>query len=155
MKVKDRKNNRPEGWLDSGWKVPVHLTVKQERYAWREMGIARFAFNLALKTHAFHRANRMQWPFVSDIQKASNACKREEYPFVLEVSKFVAQGGFRDFEKAVKNWPGLQPPGGKARPAAQEGRQRQLSGQSGRGRAEQAGRQPYQASGSGQRQAKG
>ena len=104
MKAKDRKSNRPEGWLDSGWKVPVHLTVKQEHYAWRAMGIARFAYNLALSTHAFHRANRMQWPFISDIQKAFNACKREDYPFVLEVSKFVAQGGFQDFEKAVKNW---------------------------------------------------
>ena len=104
MKAKDRRGNKPEGWLDSGWKVPVHLTVKQEHYAWRAMGIARFAYNLALSTHAFHRANRMQWPSVSDIQKAFNACKREDYPFVLEVSKFLAQGGFQDFEKAVKNW---------------------------------------------------
>ena len=122
MKVKERKSNRPEGWLDSGREVPVHLTVKQERYAWRAMGIARFAFNLACATHAFHRANRMQWPFVSDIQKAFNACKREEYLFVLEVSKFVAQGGFQDLEKAVKNWetpatPRAGPPSGAGRTA--------------------------------------
>ncbi len=113
MKVKDRKSNRPESWLDSGWKVPVHLTDKQERYAWRAMGIARFAFNLACATHAFHRANRMQWPYVSDIQKAFNACKREDYPLVLEVSKFVAQGGFQDFEKSVKNWRDCSHPAGR------------------------------------------
>ena len=113
MKAKDRKSNRPEGWLDSGWKVLMHLTVKQERYAWRAMGIARFAFNLALSTNAFHRVNRMQWPFVSDIQKAFNACKREDYPFVLEVSKFVAQGGFQDFEKALKNWRDANHPAGR------------------------------------------
>ena len=28
MKVRVRKSNKPEGWLDSGWKVPVHLNVK-------------------------------------------------------------------------------------------------------------------------------
>ena len=155
MKVKDRKNNRPEGWLDSGWKVPVHLTVKQERYAWRAMGIARFAFNLACATHSFHRANRLKWPYVSNIQKAFNACKREDYPFVLEVSKFVAQGGFQDLEKAVKNWRRLQPPSGQAHVTAQEGRQRQLSGRSGRGRTEQEGRQQVETPGCGKREAYG
>ena len=106
-------NHFYNGWLDSGWKVPVKLTCKQEKYAWQATGVARFAFNLAVQTHAFHRTNRMKWPFVSDIQKAFNACKREDYPFVLEVSKFVAQGGFRDFERALKNWRSKEHPAGR------------------------------------------
>ena len=81
MKAKERISNKPEGWRDAGWKVPAHLTIKQERYAWKAIGVARFTFNLACATHAFHRVNRMRWPFVSDIQKAFNACNREDYPY--------------------------------------------------------------------------
>ena len=104
MKSKSRQSNKPEGWINSGWKVPIHLTCKQEKYAWRAMGVARFAYNLALFTHQFHRRNRLKWASVNDMQKAFNACKREDYPFVLNVSKYVAEGGFLDFEKALNNW---------------------------------------------------
>ena len=31
----------PEDWLKAGIKVPVHLTVRQEQYAARAVGIAR------------------------------------------------------------------------------------------------------------------
>ena len=39
-----------------------------------------------------------------DISKAFNACKREDYPFVTQVSAVVATGAFRDFGQAVDNW---------------------------------------------------
>ena len=96
--------------MDSGWKVRVHLTGEQEVYAGQAIGVARFAYNLALHTHEFHRANRMQWPSVNEMAKAFNACKREDYPFVTEVSKFVCEGGFADFERTLQRWrdPALQ-----------------------------------------------
>ena len=37
----------PEGWRKAGIKVPVSLTVKQEQYASRSVGIARAVFNLS------------------------------------------------------------------------------------------------------------
>ena len=46
----------PEGWLKAGVKVPVSLTVKQDRYASRSVGIARAVFNLMVATHQSARA---------------------------------------------------------------------------------------------------
>ena len=46
----------------------------------------------------------MKWPSWQDLSKAFNACKREDYPFVTEVSKHVVEGAFRDFGKSIKNW---------------------------------------------------
>ena len=49
------RNNQPsscpEGWLKDGIKLPVHLTVRQEQYAARAVGIARSVFNLMVATH--------------------------------------------------------------------------------------------------------
>ena len=48
----------PEGWRKAGIKVPVSLTVKQEQYASRSVGIARAVFNLsraaAKRTTPYH-----------------------------------------------------------------------------------------------------
>ena len=40
----------PEGWRKAGIKVPVSLTVKQEQYASRSVGIARAVFNLVCRS---------------------------------------------------------------------------------------------------------
>ena len=45
---KQQPSSRPEGWLTAGIVVPVNLTVGQERYAKRCLGISRFAYNLAV-----------------------------------------------------------------------------------------------------------
>ena len=36
----------PEDWLKDGIKVPVHLTVRQEQYAARAVGIAPVPFSI-------------------------------------------------------------------------------------------------------------
>ena len=46
----------------------------------------------------------MPWPSWHDISKAFNACKREDYPFVTQVSAGIAVGAFMDFGRAVDNW---------------------------------------------------
>ena len=98
------KNSCPEGWLNAGAKVPVHLTVRQEEYCRQAIDIHRFCYNLAVRTHRFCRRNRLTWPSWMDISKAFNACKREDYPFVTEVAAVVATGAFREFGQAVDNW---------------------------------------------------
>ena len=101
---KQQPSSRPEGWLAAGIVVPVKLTVRQERYAKRCVGTSRFAYNLAVSTHRFCRRNRLAWPSAHEMAREFNAAKREDYPFVTEVSKFVAQGALRNFGRAIARW---------------------------------------------------
>ena len=68
----------------TGRLIPVALTPEQERYAIQALGNRRFVYNLALKTNQFHRHNRMPYPTVNALEKALNACKKEDYPFLLD-----------------------------------------------------------------------
>ena len=104
MPKKQQKSTRPDGWLAAGLRVPLELTFRQVAYARRAAGVARFVQNIATAIHRFHRHNRMKWPSTPEMERAFNAAKREDYPFVTEVSKFVAQGAFRDFENGIKRW---------------------------------------------------
>ena len=82
----------------------MRLTVRQERYCRRAIGITRFIYNLCVATHRFCRTNRLNWPSWQDLYKSFNSCKREDYPFVIEVASRVQEGAFMDFGAAVKNW---------------------------------------------------
>ena len=99
-----RKSSCPEGWIPVGARVPLRVTVQQTKYCRQALGISRFCYNLAVSTHRFHLVNRLRWPSWQDIYKAFNACKKEDYPFVKEVSNRVVEGAFMDFGKAVANW---------------------------------------------------
>ena len=77
----------PEGYVPSGHVVPLQLTVKQQTYCRRAVGIARFVYNLCVATHQFCRTNRLPWPSWQDLNKAINEAKHEDFPFVAEVSK--------------------------------------------------------------------
>ena len=90
--------------MPAGYAVPIRLTVRQEQYCRRAIGITRFIYNLCVATHRFCRTNRMDWPSWQDLYKAFNACKHEDYPFVTEVASRVQEGAFMDFGAAVKNW---------------------------------------------------
>ena len=60
----------PEGWLKDGIKLPVHLTVRQEQYAARAVGIARSVFNLMVATHRSARAQvHGLWPSPMELEK--------------------------------------------------------------------------------------
>ena len=101
---KRSRSSCPDGWAPAGYSVPIHLTVRQEQYCRRAIGVTRFVYNLCVATHRFCRANRLPWPSWQDLYKAFNACRREDYPFVAEVASRVAEGAFMDFGAAVKNW---------------------------------------------------
>ena len=98
----------PEDWLKAGIKVPVHLTVRQEQYAARAVGIARSVFNLMVATHRSARAQgHGLWPSPMELEKQFNDLKHEPefgMEYATEVSKFVAQGACRDFRRADENW---------------------------------------------------
>ena len=109
--VKTRTKQRttcPDGWLKAGVKVPVGLTVKQDRYATGAVGIARAVFNLMVATHRSARAQvHGLWPSPMELEKTFNEMKHQPefgMEYATEVSKFVAQGACRDFRRAHENW---------------------------------------------------
>ena len=108
-KSKPKRNRRnrsscPDDWMPAGYSVPIHLTVRQEHYCRRAIGINRFVYNLCLATQRCCRTNRLPWPSWQDLYKAFNSCKRTDYPFATTVASRVAEGAFMDFGNAIKNW---------------------------------------------------
>ena len=107
-KRNSQRSSCPEGWLQDGIKLPVHLTVRQEQYAARAVGIARSVFNLMVATHRSARAQvHGLWPSPMELEKQFNDLKHEPefgMEYATEVSKFVAQGACRDFRRADENW---------------------------------------------------
>ena len=96
--------------MPAGYSVPLRLTIKQERYSRRAIGITRF---ICIGTHRFCRSNRLPWPSWQDLYKAFNVCKREDYPFVTEVGSRVQEGAFMNFGTALKNWRDSNHPAGR------------------------------------------
>ena len=103
-----QRSSCPEGWLKAGIKVPTSLTVRQEQYATRAVGIARSVFNLMVTTHQMARAQgHGYWPSPMEMEKQFNELKHQPefgMQYATEVSKFVAQGASRDFRRAYENW---------------------------------------------------
>lgn len=89
--------------MPAGYAVPVRLTMKQQRYCRRAIGITRFIYNLCVASHRFCRTNRMPWTSWLDLYKAFNAAKREDYPFATEVATRVRESTFMDFGAALRN----------------------------------------------------
>ena len=118
-KRNDQRSTCPEGWLKAGFEAPVHLTVRQERYAARCVGIARVVYNQMVATHRMARAHgEGRWPSPMELEKTFNGLKHEvEFGmgYATEVSKFVAQGACRDFRRSYENW--RDPDHRAARPA--------------------------------------
>ena len=54
----------PDGWHAAGLSVPIRLTIRQQQYARRAVGVrvASFTYNLCVATHAFCLSNRLLWP---------------------------------------------------------------------------------------------
>ena len=107
-KRNSQRSSCPEGWLQAGIKLPVHLTVRQGQYAARAVGIARSVFNLMVATHRSARGQvHGLWPSPMELEKIFNELKHEPefgMEYATEVSKFVAQGACRDFRRADENW---------------------------------------------------
>ena len=94
----------PDGYRPAGHVMPVRLTKRQEAYARRAIGIARFTYNLCVATHRFCRTNRLTWPSWQDLNKAVNETKQHDFPFLKEVSYRVVDGSVRDFGSVLSNW---------------------------------------------------
>ena len=85
--------------------VQLELTRRQERYAQRCVGIARFVFNRMVANDQAGR-NAGLWLTPHELEKEFSAAKQTNpsLGFVTEVSKFVAQGACRNYRNARSRW---------------------------------------------------
>jgi putative transposase len=86
-------------------KIRLNPTPRQELYFRKAAGTARFVYNWALAAWKRHKA---EYPGVAHgplaLKKEFNAMKAEQFPWVYEVAKDVAEGAFTNLGIALKNY---------------------------------------------------
>ena len=104
-KKRKQPSSCPEDWLPAGIVVQLELTCRQERYAQRCVGIARFVYNRMVANDQAGRDAGL-WLTPHELEKEFNAVKHANpaLGFVTEVSKFVAQGACRNYRNARSRW---------------------------------------------------
>ena len=104
-KKRKQPSSCPEGWLPAAVVIQLELTRRQERYAQRCVGIARFVYNRMVANDQSGRDVGL-WLTPHELEKEFNAVKQTNpsLAFVTEVSKFVAQGACRNYRNARSRW---------------------------------------------------
>ncbi len=104
-KKRKQPSSCPEGWLPAAMVVQLELTRRQERYAQRCVGIARFVYNRMVANDQAGRDAGL-WLTPHELEKEFNAAKHinPALAFVTQVSKFVAQGACRSHRNAYSRW---------------------------------------------------
>ena len=104
-KKRRQPSSRPEGWLPAAIVVQLEFTCRQERYARRSVGIARFVYNRLVANDQAGRDADL-WLTPHELEKEFNAAKQVNptLGFVTGVSKFVAQGACRNYRNAHSRW---------------------------------------------------
>ena len=104
-KKRKQPSSCPEGWLPAAIVDQLELTCRQERYAQRCVGVARFVYNRMVANDQAGRDAGL-WLTPHELEKEFNAVKHvnPSLNFVTEVSKFVAQGACRNYRHARSRW---------------------------------------------------
>ena len=104
-KKRRQPSSRPLGWLPAAIVVQLELTCRQESYARRSVGIARFVYNRMVANDQAGRDANL-WLTPHELEKEFNAAKQVNpaLGFVIGVSKFVAQGACRNYRNAHSRW---------------------------------------------------
>jgi putative transposase len=84
-------------------KIRLYPNNVQSTHLLRACGIKRFVYNwgLAERKNMFTEGEKISG---FNLKKRFNSIKREEYPFVTEVSKCVADNALLDLDKAYNNF---------------------------------------------------
>ena len=92
--------------INSGLVIPIRLTVRQQRYAHCSVGISRFVYNCYVAASRMARRQTGKWVSAYELAGVLNDLKWEsdDFRFITEVSKFVAEGARDDFRTAQHNW---------------------------------------------------
>ena len=102
---RNQPSTRPEGWLPAAVVVQLDLTCKQEQYAQRCVGIARFVYNRMVANDQAGRDVGL-WLTPHQLEKEFNAARHVNptLAFVTQACKFVAQGACRNYRNARSRW---------------------------------------------------
>ena len=101
-KLKDC-NNSMNNMIHISHKIELKPNNKAKTHFKKAFGCARLAYNWALAKWQENYKQGIK-ASVYDLQKEFNAIKKEQYPFVYEVSKCATQQPFRDLDKAFKKY---------------------------------------------------
>lgn len=84
-------------------KIRIYPNREQEQFLKKSCGVARFAYNwgLAEWQTRYKNGEKTDW---MKLCKFFNSIKREQFPFVCEVSKCCAQKAFANLGRAYKNF---------------------------------------------------
>jgi putative transposase len=86
-------------------KIRLNPTPEQEIYFRKAAGTARFVYNWGLEAWRQHKAAHPGEPHgVMALKKDFNALKGQQYPWVYDVAKDVAEGAFTNLSAGLKNY---------------------------------------------------
>ncbi len=86
------------------YKTEIAPTEEQLLLLLKGAGVARFAWNWALKEETEYYDKNGKFIPEPQLRKALNRIKAEQFPWMLEVSKCSPQESIRDLGKALKNF---------------------------------------------------
>ena len=84
-------------------KIEINPNNKQKTHFRKAFGCARLAYNWGLAEWQ-RRYKQGEKVSAYDLKKSFNAIKKEQFPFVLEVSKYATQQPFLNIGKAYKKF---------------------------------------------------
>jgi len=85
-------------------KIRLNPTPEQEIYLKKACGTSRFAYNWGLANWQAAKAAGVAICGPMALKKQFNAIKREQFPWVLDVTKNAAEDGFRRLGQALNNY---------------------------------------------------
>lgn len=95
--------------INKTYKVEIKPNNIQKSFLMKSSGIARLAFNWGLHLTKTEYEQGLKYKGAIGLHKALCAVKKEEFPFMYEVSKQSPQNSLRDLDVAMKNfWRGLK-----------------------------------------------
>jgi len=84
-------------------KIRINPTPEQKQWLLQACGVARFAYNWGLAEWNRQYETGAK-PSAYALKTQLNAIKREEFPWMYDVSKCAADTGFRNLDRAFKNF---------------------------------------------------
>jgi putative transposase len=90
-------------------KIKLNPTENQIAYFWQAAGCARLAFNWGVarwrEVLNLNKASNIKKSITAlGLKKEFNAIKKQQFPFVYEVTKCACEGGFQDLANAFRNF---------------------------------------------------
>jgi len=87
-----------------GHKIKLNPTESQVQYFQQSVGCARLAFNWGLaRWKKIYAENKISISAL-ELKKEFNGIKKQQFPFVYEVTKCATEGGFQDLQNAIRNF---------------------------------------------------